>query len=189
MEKENIIKIDLYAGCTIDKAYELLKKAETESGKKAMAKFNGHEIYSYETLDEMYLKIMEMTESEAKEKHRQYMKELEEGNSMHISHIPELTVKYRERARGIIPEHLLSDWDDCVPIRLNDIYKGLELECCLNILSALSDEKITKQQRFKQCRELFYEQGHSGCSAEVLFSLLKYFHPLGAELVCFIKEL
>ena len=48
-------EIEIYPGVNIDYAYEQLKKYKQETGEDCYCKFNDKELYSSETLDEMYL--------------------------------------------------------------------------------------------------------------------------------------
>lgn len=47
-------EIEMYPGVNIDYAYEQLKKYKQETGEDCYCKFNDKELYSSETLDEMY---------------------------------------------------------------------------------------------------------------------------------------
>ena len=95
---------------------------------------------------------------------------------------------YRKRARGIIPEEHLKYWDKIVPIRLNDLYHGMELDCWLTFIEILNDTSKEVLERFERCRFIFCEQGHSGMSSGLVFMGLKRFHPLGEALVSYIKD-
>ena len=99
-----------------------------------------------------------------------------------------MTDEYRKRARGIIPVEHLEYWDKIVPIRLNDLYRGMELDCWLELISVLNDSSKEELKRLDECRILFSKQGHSGMSAGLVFSGLNQFHPLGSKLVMYIKS-
>ena len=178
MEQSKLNKIEFSAGQNIESAYRDLQEYAPSYGE-----FNDHTIYSYETLDEIFQKIVGMTKDEyykyAKEEERKYQEQLK----THKEKIPELILYYKDKARGIIPEDKLEFWDNIVPIRLNDLYQGIELQCLLDIITILNDENKTKEDRFNNCYELFYKQGHSGTSGIIVLSGLKQLHPLGYEFV------
>lgn len=99
-----------------------------------------------------------------------------------------MTDEYRKRARGIIPVEHLEYWDKIVPIRLNDLYRGMELDCLLELIATLNDNAKEESEKMEFCRTMFSKQGHSGMSAGLVFSGLKYFHPLGEMLVTYIQN-
>ena len=115
-------KIEFSAGQNIESAYRDLQEYAPSYGE-----FNDHTIYSYETLDEIFQKIVGMTRDE----YYKYDKEEEEKRQQELKtykeRIPELTTYYKDKARGIIPEKKLNYWDRIVPIRLNDLYRGMSL--------------------------------------------------------------
>lgn len=176
-------RIEFSAGQSIESAYRDLQEYAPSYGE-----FNGHTIYSYETLDELYKKIVGMTKDEffkyAKEEERKYQEQLK----THKEKIPELILYYKDKARGIIPEDKLEFWDNIVPIRLNDLYQGMELDCWLELIKILNDDKKPKEQRLKKCCKLFYKQGHSGTSGMIVLSGLKQLHPLGYEFVDYFNN-
>ena len=176
-------RIEFSAGQSLESAYRDLQEYAPSYGE-----FNGHTIYSYETLDEIFQKIVGMTKDEfyqyAKEEERKYQEQLK----THKEKIPELILYYKDKARGIIPEDKLEFWDNIVPIRLNDLYQGIELQCLLDIITILNDENKTKEDRFNNCYELFYKQGHSGTSGIIVLYGLKQLHPLGYEFVDYFNN-
>lgn len=183
MEQSKLNKIEFSAGQNIESAYRDLQEYAPSYGD-----FNGHIIYSYETLDEIFQKIVGMTRDEF----YKYAKEEEEKRQQELKtykeRIPELTIYYKDKARGIIPEDKLDFWDNIVPIRLNDLYRGMELDCWLDIIKILNNENKSKDERLKECRDLFYKQGHSGTSGIIVLSGLKQLHPLGYEFVNYFNN-
>ena len=183
MEQSKLNKIEFSAGQNIESAYRDLQEYAPSYGE-----FNDHTIYSYETLDEIFQKIVGMT----KDEYYKYAKEEEEKRQQELKtykeRIPELITYYKDKARGIIPENKLKYWDRIVPIRLNDLYRGMELQCLLDIITILNDENKTKEDRFNNCYDLFYKQGHSGTSGMIVLSGLKQLHPLGYEFVDYFNN-
>ena len=183
MEQSKLNKIEFSAGQNIESAYRDLQEYAPSYGE-----FNDHTIYSFETLDEIFQKIVGMT----KDEYYKYAKEEEEKRQQELKtykeRIPELITYYKDKARGIIPENKLKYWDRIVPIRLNDLYRGMELQCLLDIITILNDENKTKEDRFNNCYDLFYKQGHSGTSGMIVLSGLKQLHPLGYEFVDYFNN-
>lgn len=62
-----------------------------------------------------------------------------------------------------------SEWEECVTIRENDLYKGTDVDDALEIMKILDEfyEKINNK---------LDEQGYSGISMAMLKSIVKYFH-------------
>lgn len=176
-------KIEFYAGQELDEAYQ-----ELQINAPCCGEFNGKVLYSTDTIDEIYTKVLGMTRQEHNEYWRKKDEEYERKKAEFKAKIPQLTEEYRKRARGIIPEEHLDYWDKIVPIRLNDLYRGIELDCWLKLITVLNDESKDELEKLESCRVMFSEQGYSGMSAGLVFSGLKYFHPLGEKLVMYIKS-
>ena len=183
MEQSKLNKIEFSAGQNIESAYRDLQEYAPSYGE-----FNDHTICSFETLDEIFQKIVGMT----KDEYYKYAKEEEEKRQQELKtykeRIPELITYYKDKARGIIPENKLKYWDRIVPIRLNDLYRGMELDCWLDIIKVLNNEDKSKDERLKECRDLFYKQGHSGMSGFLVLAGLKELHPLGYEVAAYINK-
>lgn len=176
-------QIEFYAGQDLDKAYHDLQMSAPCYGE-----FNGKILYSTDTLDKIYAKVVGMTKREHDEYLHKEHEEYERREAEFKTKIPQLINEYRERARGIVPEEHLDYWDEIVPIRLNDLYHGMELDCWLELIAVLNDVSKEEMERLEICHSLFSKQGHSGMSAGVVFSGLKYFHPLGEILVTYISK-
>lgn len=135
----------------------------------------------------MYLKVTRKTKAEfdkdLQDEHNEYLRREAEFKAK----IPQLIKEYMAKARGIIPDKHLEYWDYIVPIRLNDLYKGFELDCWLKLIFELNTDK-PKEERFKNCLQMFIDQGHSGMSASLVFGGLCRFHDLGPQLVDYIKK-
>lgn len=169
----------------LDDAHRALK----EYGSPCFGMFNGEKILSTDTIDEAYIKVLGVSKSEFDNQVREENEEHERRERNFKAAIPYLTDKYRDKARGIIAEDHFDEWDRIVPIRLEDLYHGMELDCWLELISELNNaEADNKIGCFETCRDLFYKQGHSGMSASLVFSGLKHFHPLGEELVKYIES-
>lgn len=177
-------KIEFYAGQDIDDAYH-----DLQINAPCCGEFNGEVLYSTDTLDEIYTKVIGRTKREYEAHMRKQQEEYERKEVLFKARIPQLTEEYRKRARGVIPENHLEYWDKIVPIRLNDLYHGMELDCWLELITVLNDNTKDESEKLKICRAMFSEQGHSGMSAGLVFAGLKRFHPLGEDLVSYIKSI
>ncbi len=173
--------IKFSAGSSLDEAYVKLQENAPCYGD-----FNDRILYSSDSLDEIFIKVTGKTKSEFDEHVRQEQEIYEKEKAEFKSSIPQLTVEYRKRARGIIPQEHLEYWDEIVPIRIEDMYRGMELDCWLDMISVLNDEGIPKEERMEKCLHLFSEQNHSGASASLVFCGLCKFHSLGPDLVDYI---
>ena len=167
--------------CSLDDTIELLLSMKND-GIKAKCCFNGTWLYSDDvTIDSAYVAVCGGTKSEVekrrKEEHEKYLREEAE----HKSKIPNLTKEYIEKGHKLIDEKYWELWDKCVPIRLDDIYHGMELDCCLEIIQAVNDGKP-----LREVKTIFYNQGHSGMSASLVASMVKSFHEKGEEVVKYI---
>lgn len=168
----------MYCGCSIEAA---MKKLYAE-GEPCFCEFNGKQLLSTDTIDEAYEKVVGKTKAEfdkeQEEWHNNYERELAE----HKAKIPQLTEEYRKKARGLILDEALYFWDKIVPIRLDDIYRGIELQHTLDLCAIMRDESLTYDERLKKAYKCFMDEGHSGMSANLVASMLRKFCSNGEDL-------
>ena len=94
--------------------------------------------------------------------------------------IPELTKYWIKEWHKVLSQDKWDEWDRCVPIRLGDLYKGMELGQCLDIIKTVKDNSIVAGIKVMK------NQGHSGMSWGLMKSMIKTFCDDGEE---FIREL
>ena len=96
--------------------------------------------------------------------------------------------KYFALAKGVIADDKLEKWNQVVPIRLNDLYKGMELDATLDIIKELN-KADENNNHFAEAKEIFESQGHSGMSWGLMCSMLIEFAPNGEEFVNYCNQL
>lgn len=175
-------EIEFLPGDSIDTAWKGLLKASAECGDTCFGEFNGKEIRSTDTLDEAYMKILGMTKSEYEKEMQDWRNDYERKEKEHKDNIPNLIPIYREKARGVILEDQYEYWDKIVPIRLDDLYHGMELDATLDLCKIMRDESMSYDERLKKAYDTFMDQGHSGMSAGLVASMLRTFCPDGHDL-------
>lgn len=176
-------EVTLYGG-TIDSCLENLREmaAADESGELLKAVFNDKYLLSTDTDDDAYLRITGMTKAEHDEYVRKWQEDYEAKRKAHEARIPELTEHYRKVARGVIIESELEYWDEIVPIRLGDLYRGMELDQVLDCARVMRDETLSRIERLRKAYKIFNDAGHSGMSAGLTMAMLRRFCPDGNEL-------
>lgn len=180
------MEIDFYSGCSIDEAYNTLQLASKKRGGiKCWGTFNAVVFYSTDTLDECYLKATGLTREACLAKRKEQQDEYERAESAFKARIPELIDTYRAKARGVICEDKLELWDRIVPVRLNDLYHGMELDCCLTLVGLLNDSDGV---HFDKAKEEFCNQGHSGMSGSLVLNMVECFHAYGARFKHEVRE-
>lgn len=175
-------QIEFLPGDSIDTAWKGLLRASADCGDTCFGEFNGKEIRSTDTLDEAYVKILGKTKSEYEKEMQDWRDEYERQEKEHKDNIPNLTPIYREKARGVILEDQYEYWDKIVPIRLGDLYHGMELDATLDLCKIMRDESMSYDERLKKAYDTFMDQGHSGMSAGLVASMLRTFCPDGHDL-------
>lgn len=175
-------ELELYCGMDVKEAVERLKAEADRVNDICFAMFNGKKILSTDTLDEAYKKVTGKTKAEFDEAWRQRHEDYERKQAEHKAKIPQLTEEYRKRARGLIIEKELDYWDEIVPIRLGDLYHGMELDETLKACQCMRDESLTYDERLRKAYNLFMDAGHSGMSAGLTASMYRRFVPNGEDL-------
>jgi len=175
-------EIEFYFG-DIEKAIEELKKYN-EQGKKVFITFNGEKLYSdIDDVDSAYKKITGKTKAEFDEAERIRHEEYEEQQRKHKEAIPELTKEWIEKGNTILDEKYRELWAKCVPVRLSDLYQGMELGMCLDIVKELNNNCS-----LDEAKEILESQGHSGMSFGLICSMLKSFCDRGNEFVEYVRQ-
>ena len=90
--------------------------------------------------------------------------------------------KYISDGHKILDEKYWNDWDRCVPIRVNDIYGGMELGCCLDII-----EELNNNCTMDFAKMIIENQGHSGMSYNLVRAMVKAFCNRGEEFYYFVS--
>lgn len=96
--------------------------------------------------------------------------------------IPKLTKEWIVKGHEILNEKYWTDWDKCVPIRLGDLYRGMELKACLEII-----EPLNNGCSLEKAKEIIEKQNHSGLSSSLVKTMAKAFCDRGREFAEFVN--
>lgn len=181
MEK-NYRKIEFSGGDRIEDSIQLLSRFK-KAGELVYGEFNGHKLYSdIDDLDSAYKKITGRTKAEYDSERKKEHLEYEEEQRKHKEAIPELTKEWIEKGNAILDEKYHRRWAEIVPIRLNDLYQGMELKCCLDIVIELNNGCT-----LNEAKAIIESQGHSGMSFGLVCSMVKYFCDRGALFESYVR--
>lgn len=172
---KNYREIEIFAGNTIEDAVKELNKHED----LVCIKFNDKMLYSdIDDLDSAFKKITGKTKSEFYEARRIENEKYEQEKKEHKEAIPKLTIEWVEKGKKILDEKHHKLWAKIVPIRLGDLYRGMELGNCLEIV-----EQLNKGTELEKVKPLIENQGHSGMSFGLVCSMVREFTDRGKEFV------
>lgn len=181
-------QVEFHAGMDIDRAFQALHEEAIKTGDVTSGSFNNHTITSQMTLDKCYKVIVGKSKEEFMDEQRKRKERYEQEERERQQHIPEIVEEYKEKAKGLIKE---GEWDYFVkilPIRVGDLYHGMEIQSMLDIIRVLLDNKEDEAAALDEAVKVFEDQGHSGCSASLVMGLVKRFSPvLGEEFVERVK--
>ena len=174
-------EIDLWAGCSIERAVARLKDCKLKE-ELACCNFNGKILYSDTvTLDNAYKQITGKTKEECKQSYKDWCDEYDREKEEFRKTIPELTKVWIEKGKQILDEDKWDYWAEIVPIRLSDLYQGVELGCCLDIVKILNDGGTLEQAKI-----IIDNQSHSSMSFGLTCSMVREFCKRGEEFVKYI---
>jgi hypothetical protein len=146
--------------------------------------FNGQVLYSdIDDLDSAYVKITGKTKAEFDNERKIENDKYEEDQRKHKEAIPELTKGWVAKGNAILDEKYRKTWAKCVPIRLGDLYHGMELKCCLDIVAELN-----KGCSLDEAKTIIEGQGHSGMSFSLVCSMVKSFCDRGEEFSNYVRQ-
>lgn len=141
--------------------------------------FNGQILYSdIDDIDSAYKKVTGKTKAEFDESERLIRMEYKRQEKEHKDSIPKLTIEWIEKGKKILDEKHHKLWAKIVPIRLGDLYRGMELGNCIEIV-----EQLNKGAELEKVKQLIENQGHSGMSFALVCSMVREFADRGNEFV------
>lgn len=182
MMNKKYTKIDFLAGNTIDSAVKELVNYR-KKGLLAYGEFNGVTLYSDTvTMDKAYKEITGKTKSEFDKKQQEWKENYERQKKEHKDKNPELSKFWMEKGREVLTQDKWEFWDEIVPIRLADLYHGMELGACLDIVSILNNNGT-----FDEAKAKIENQGHSGMSFGLVCAMVKEFSSRGNEFVEYVR--
>lgn len=167
---------------SIDELWNEIKRNATSNiFKKYFACFNGKFIlFEKDNFnmkeDDVYKFITGLTKKEKEEKEKELIDEYHRKENEWKKKIPSLIPEYIEKGHKILDEKYWDIWEKCVPIRLDDLYHGFELDACLEII-----EMSNQGKTFEDIEKKFYEQGHSGMSYSLTRAMFKELSDKGKE--------
>lgn len=179
------ILIDVPCGTTIEQAVLELRawKPEDHDGHKAAINFNDHILYSDTvTVDGAYKLITGKTKAKFDEERRKERENYVRKEREFQEKIPELTKEWIKKGHKILSEDKWELWDKCVPIRLGDLYHGMELGQCLDIV------EILKTGDYEKAKQTMENQGHSGLSWGLMKSMVRSFSDVGEDFIKILDE-
>lgn len=179
---KNYREIEFYCGWTIERAVmELLEYQK--NGELVCGDFNGHTLYSDNvTVDSAYLEILGKTKAEFDRDQEEWKENYRKAEEEHKARIPDLSKQWIEKGHKILDEKYWSEWDKCVPIRLGDLYHGMELQCCLDIV-----EPLNNGCELKEAVKIMEDQNHSGMSWGLVRAMVRAFCDRGEEFANFVN--
>jgi len=179
---KNYRKIEFDCGCNIENAVNELLRYK-EKGRLVYGEFNGHPLYSDTvTLDGAYKEITGKTKAELDKEQEEWRENYHREEREFKQQIPSLSMGWMQRGREILTEDKWEYWDKIVPIRLNDLYHGMELGCCLDIVEILNNSGTLDEAKNK-----IESQDHSGMSYGLVCSMVREFCDRGSEFVEYVR--
>ena len=153
-------------------------------GQYACIDFNGHTLYSdVDTMDTAYMKIVGMSKSDYDTLEQKRHQEYQDAKRNHEESIHELKGEWITKGKEILDEKYHTLWEQCVPIRLNDMYQGMELGATLDIVKELNSGCDLETAEI-----IIDEQGHSGMSFGLVCSMVKSFCDRGDSFVKYVNQ-
>ena len=168
----------------IDELHIMLHQFKFDNpDKKGYATFNGFLFCTDDedlSIDHLYQTICGESKAERLNKRRNLCMEATEREIKYKIMQAERISSFIKSGLKVLSPEQHEKWIDIVPVRVMDLYHGLDLE---NFLELYDNLKI---ETFEVVKECFLEQGHSGGSAGIVLSMLKEFSPCGKDFAKFM---
>lgn len=174
---ENYKEIKVCLGETIESVVQKLLSEYKKRGILAYTIFNGVHLFSdIVTMDEAYKSITGKTKSEFDEMVQKRIQETNKRKEEIQKNLLPLFDMWVEKGKEVLTEDRWEYWSRIVPVRLLDLYEGMELGCCLDVVKILNNGGT-----FDEAKEKFEGQGHSGTSHNLVLSMINKFCDRGQE--------
>lgn len=145
--------------------------------------FNGQILYSdIDDLDSAYVKITGKSKSKFDAERKAENDKYKADQLKHKESIPQLIKEWIAKGDIVLDERYRETWAKCVPIRLGDLYQGMELGNCLDIVLELNNGCT-----LDEAKAIIESQGHSGISFGLVCSMVKSFCDRGDEFVNYVR--
>ena len=158
-----------YWGNNIDDVYQALQEYKKQ-GQKYQVQFNGKLLNCDMTLDECYILVTGMSYKDFHDKLQEMYEESQKELEEHKARTPELVKKWKKWGKENLSFFKRIKWNKCVPIRLDDLYQGWELDCFKEFFEAYKAGKSKKE-----LKQVLQDQGHSGMSYGLICSMIYSF--------------
>lgn len=170
-------EIEFMAGSDLSNAVDLLLE-HMNRGELVYGVFNGQPLYSDSvTYDVAYMLLLNTTKDEHEEEMRGIAERAERQRQKHLETIPEQTKEWITKGMDILEFDKWDYWAKIVPVRLKDLYQGMELGNTLDLI------KLLQEDRYEEANDLMYEQGHSGMSYSLVKQMVIEFDSRGQYFV------
>jgi predicted nuclease with TOPRIM domain len=175
-------EIEFLAGDTVEDAVKELLSYK-DKGMLVCATFNGVTLYSDTvTMDGAYKEITGKTKTEFDKEQEDWRENLKKEEQEYKERVPELSEIWIQKGKEVLTEDKWSYWEEIVPVRLNDLYHGMELGCCLDIVKILNNNGT-----LQEAKEKIESQDHSGMSFGLVCAMVKEFCLRGNEFVEYVR--
>lgn len=154
-----------------------------DKGELVYGIFNGKELYSTDSEDEIYIKVTGYNLEDYNSYLNTHRENVQLEKEKHLRKIPSLCKKYMSKGRMYIEKEKISDWDKLVITSLHGMYRGFEIESSLDIFLLLKHS-----YSFDTIRDVIYNQGHSGSSLNIVLNIIKNFSPNGEDFYKFMED-
>ena len=171
-------KVEILAATTLEDAVHELKRMRELHKEECFADFNGKEIYSTDSVNDAYLRVIGKSKEDFDNDRNKQLEEYKRQEEEHKSQIPELTKHWIAEGHKHIASEYWEKWDECVPIRLGDLYQGMELDCAIKLVKILNTSDNI-EDTYQSAKAEIESQGHSGMSFGLVKAMIKSFHKNG----------
>lgn len=170
---DGYLKDNPLCGATVEEVFKHMMMSVIQTGEHCYADFNTRLMFSDESLDQAYLRVHGMPKNEYDElrmKERAEFLERQKNEEEYSKNLPELTIYLIEKGREVLHEKFWADWSKIVPIRLNDLYRGMELRSFIDVVNVYKTG-----HSIEEIEKTLYSQHHSGTSYGLVLALMDRF--------------
>lgn len=167
--------------------YALMKSFKRSTGKDSFVNFNNAILYSYDSINACYIKVTGMNRNRFMKQWRNEKRETKRLFRRFFSKRSKLRREYKEKARGILEEKYLAEWDIFVNRCLDKFDSSFLLKAILELASILNED-VAETDRFERGKLAMEDQSHTGYTASSTFYGLQMFHKDGKAFTEYVNS-
>ena len=154
-----------------------------EAGVNVYVDFNGQKLYALlDDLDSCYVKVTGKTKKEFELAEKKWREDYEKRKAEAAAKAEAAVPSYIEAGKTLVYPQKQKEWEQCVKVRVSDLYHGAELKNAIDAMKVLQENGD-----FEKAKKVIDGAGHSGASYGMTMNIIISFSKVGPDFYEFME--